>query len=503
MAFLLATVARLLGAVLSLLWTRWLLAAMSPALYGIFITYQALFLFGAMGDLGLGGSVGIEATRLIGARRINDLRQYLAPARTAFVILAFTLAGLFALASPWLAPLLGLTRTVHGSLFLLFAVGGFMLGVTVLANFTTALSNACRNLTWPIIPNLVGAQLAMALHVFIARARGPLWLQLVPYAGAAVLAMLLPWVFTRISDPTLSELQFGRLSWRNARRLFSQSLWVYLWSFGFVVYMTTDRLVINRFFGPEVAANYYVNYKPAELAVFLLITLTFVTVTKVVQWHCSPEGRDRITAAEAALKLQRISAFLGIAAGLIYLALNDLFVRLWLGPDHTVPLVLQGLFAANLAVTVSGDPGTRVAGQISAYGTKFAGVMVVFTALINLVLSILSARMGVISGVAAATLAAQAFFGATTGYFVARELSVSPNQWIFRSTILPLLMLGAGYLLRAHVATYTALTAGVGTAVLGAFLLANALFLGVDRKLLKEEWSIVTSMMKREVANAT
>lgn len=496
MAFLLATATRLISSALALLWTRWLLQTMGDKTYGLFISFQALVSIGTMGDLGLGWTVGIETNRLLGARRLDELRSFLAEARTVFLILAAAVGGGFALTAPWLAPALGFGGMNATSTWLLFAVGAVMISGTVLGSFSAGLSNACQNLTWPPLPTLLVTQAALAMHLCLARAGAVLWLQLLPYAMAGLVMMVLPWIFVRISNPEFSALAPVRIKLATARRLFSQSFWVYLWSFGFLVYTTTDRLVINRYFGPEFASLYYLNYKPAELAMFLLVTLTFVSLTKIIQWHFAPGSEDKTKAREAAVKLQRVEAFLGVTAGLIYLAFNDLFIQFWLGGGHGVALLLQALFAANLAVTVSGDAGTKVAGQISARGTVFAGAMVALTAVMNLVLSVWAARAGYFSGIAAATLFAQLFFGVTTGYFTARELGLSKTRWIFRASVLPMVVISMGYLVRSNFTTET--VSGTLYLILALFgmVLTLGLILGINRQLLREEWSILRAMVK-------
>jgi len=470
---------------------------MGPQLYGLFISFQALISLGTLGDLGLGGSVNIEANRMLGARKFDDLRNFLRAAQTVFFILALAIAVSITVLAPCLSRTLGFTDKLGNTALPLFFVGAFIVGVTILANFTSGLSNACSNLTWPILPNLLALQVALAMHLCLAKAGSALWIQFLPYACLAIVTLILPWLFTKYSHPELAGFGLIRVGWSTAWRLISQSFWVYLWTFGFLVYTTTDRLVINRFFGPEQTSRYYLNYKPCELAVFTLAGLTFFSLNKIIQWYWSPDLPEQRRAVNETLRLQNVSIFLASLVSLAYLAFNDIFIYLWLGPGNGVALALQAVFAANLAVTISGDTGTKIAGQISQRGTVFAGLMVATTGLINLLLSLLAAKAGLILGIAAATLVAQAFFGITTGCFTASHLGVSKIAWVIKTTALPTILLGVAFLVRSYLIPVTWFDGLLLSLAFFALLLGVAFLLRIDRGIFIEEWRIFRSMVRR------
>ena len=66
LAFLLQIGCRVLGALLSLMWIRLLLASMGATLNGLWLTFQSLASMGGLGDLGMGGVVNIQTSRLLG-----------------------------------------------------------------------------------------------------------------------------------------------------------------------------------------------------------------------------------------------------------------------------------------------------------------------------------------------------------------------------------------------------------------------------------------------------
>ncbi len=471
---------------------------MGASLYGSFISFQALASLGSMGDLGLGGAVGIETNRLLGARKLDELKGFLSLARSVFIVLSICATLIFAALAPWAPGWLGFREVAGGgSATLLFLVGALSIGVTILGSYTAALSYACGNLTWPVLPSLFMAQASLGIHWWLASVGAPLWLQFLPYLGAAIGSFLLPSFYQRISHPELAGILPLHFAWVAARGILARSFWVYLWSLGSLVYTMTDRLVINRFFGPEETARYYLNYKPSELAVFTLATLTFVSLIKILQWNASPDAADRQQAIAQTLRLQKVQIFLGVAASLAYLGLNDLFIRVWLGPGHEISFVLQGLFAANLAVTVCGDAGTKIAGQITARGTVLAGIAVGSTALINLVFSWVAAMLGFIPGIALATLMAQSFFTIFTGCFAARALGLSRAVWVLKGWALPVAALATGFLLRWQFQPQS--VPGV-LLVGGAYLIITGIvgiLVGINRELVMDELRIVRSMLGR------
>jgi hypothetical protein len=122
--------------------------------------------------------------------------------------------------------------------------------------------------------------------------------------------------------------------------------------------------------------------------------------------------------------------------------------------------------------------------------------MVATGGVINLLLSILSAQAGFILGIAGATVVAQLFFGVTTGCFTARQLGLSQTVWVLRTTALPVAVMLLGFLLRIYLKPET-LSAGVFLA--GGFILlliVVAFCLGIDRKMVSEEWQILRSMVR-------
>src|SRR5882724_5648665 len=124
LAFILQFSVRLSASVLGFFWIRLLVGAMGTALYGQYLAFQKIVTLGGLGDLGMGGVVGIRTSRLLGQEKQEELLKFLSAARAAFLILAILAGGTMLALSPWLPQLLHFEPVIGtGSLPWLFAVG--------------------------------------------------------------------------------------------------------------------------------------------------------------------------------------------------------------------------------------------------------------------------------------------------------------------------------------------------------------------------------------------
>src|SRR3569833_2862599 len=60
----------------SFFWTKLILRAMGDRLNGLFIAYQTVVTLGGLGDLGLGGAVGLWAGQALGRRVVVGLCSF-------------------------------------------------------------------------------------------------------------------------------------------------------------------------------------------------------------------------------------------------------------------------------------------------------------------------------------------------------------------------------------------------------------------------------------------
>lgn len=443
MAFALRIVSMGLGSLLSLLWMRLLLHAMGDPLLGLFQNFQAVTRLGGLGDLGITGALALTVGTMLGRQDEAGLRALLASARPLFLLLAGALTVVFLSLSPWLPGWLSFEGVRgSGSMTALFMYGGGSLFVLIVSGYFASLNYANGTVTWPILPSVFILQfIAPFFHWRLALLHMPLWVQMAPYLGCAGLMAIFSWAMLKWSHPWLGNLTPMRCDLHEWKILAGASGWIYLISVATAIYMATDQLVIGAAFGTAAVPRYRFNYKACELAVMLIVTAAFVSFPKITQWIASPDEKDR---QRLLVELHRLSIFevvLGCGAALGYIALNNLFIHVWLNDTtytHQAPLAWQFAFACNLAVTVGGNAGILLSTRAGDKGLKLAGLSAAFTGLLNLGLSILSVKLGSITGVAVATVLAQSISSIYLGTVTCRYLGISAVHWTARCWLIPL-----------------------------------------------------------------
>ena len=346
-------------------------------------------------------------------------------------------------------------------------------------------------------PAFIATQLALAAHWLLARGGGDLWMQTVPYLAASGVTLALTWMYVRWSHPPLAELRPLRLNRRLIGGLVEKSFWAYLVSLGNLIFVTTDRLLINGGFGPGEVPRYQLNYKFCELVLFVIVTASFVSMPKITQWLAAPGAETRARAVREAQRLNRFQTLVGVAAALAYLLLNDLFMRLWVGETMRAPVAWQAAFAGTLAVTAGGDAAIQMTGRLSDRGLRLAGLAVGLTGLLNLGLSIASMKAGSITGIAAATVLAQTVLSLTLSRFVCGQLGLNWWRWALQSCLLPLAAIGLGAAARARWAPDSWANATVLAAIFSVILFAVARGSGFDLAFVHEELRQLRQIFRR------
>src|SRR5258705_2851210 len=341
-AYVLQMITRVGHALLSFLWTPLLIGAMGKARYGTFLSFQSVATLGGLGDLGMGGAINIETSRLLGKNEIPALQRFLSVARAAFAGMAIVVVILFAGLAPWLPQWLHFQAPAGiGSMRLLFMIGGIAAGCMIINSYITNVNYGAVTLTWPIIPTFIAVQLSLLAHWLIASAALPLWIQYIPYLGAIALQIVFAWVFLHRSHPELSAVFSMTFDRKVMAGIIGKSFWVYLYCIGGTISTLTDRLIINAGFGNTQVPPYQLNIKLCELALFVIGTASLVSTPKIAVWVASADPEVRQRGVAETLRLNRFQTFLGCAAVLVYLAINDAFMRWWLGAEYQVPLAWQ------------------------------------------------------------------------------------------------------------------------------------------------------------------
>ena len=488
---------RVLTSVFSLVWTPLLLGSMGRALNGAFLSFQSLASLGGLGDLGMGGMVSIQTSRLLGQGNESELRLFLARVRALFLLLALVSPLVFLAVSPHLFETLKFENVSGvGSLPLLAAVGAVAVGLLILNSYITNLNYGCSNITWPIVPGFVALQLGFLGHWLLARQHCALWAQYAPYVLSGLLVQWTGWWFIRSSHPALATVRPLAFEGKQFLSLAGKSFWVYLYCVAAGLNMTVDRLLINLGFGPAMVPPYQYNYRLCELAMFVVVSASLASMPKITQWLASPDAGLRERARHESERLNKFQTFLGCAAVLVYLAVNDWFIGFWLGKDLQVPLVWQVAFAAILAVSAAGYAGVDLAARCCDQGLRVGGITMLLAALLNLGLSWVAMRRGSVLGIAAATVIAQSATVLFLGWFACRKIKMSWWRLSLRNWLLGLAMVAAGWGMRQLLPMDDVWAILMQVVANLALLWVAARIVGIGREDLRQEIAICRAMLR-------
>ena len=495
LAFLLQIWCRVLTALCSLVWIPLLLGSMGKALNGLWLSFQSIASMGGLGDLGMGGLVNIQTSRMLGQGKEAELRKFLAAARGFFGIVALAAAGIFLAVSPSLLRWQKFEDFPQASpLAGLYLIGAVAIGLVILNSYITNLNYGCGNIVWPVLPGFILLQLGFLAHWLIARQGLPLWVQCTPYAGAALLTHTLNWWWIRLSHPPLGTLRPVTVDWRQFLSLAGKSFWVYLYCLGAGVTTTISGVLITARFGPDLLPTYRYNGKLCELATFVLASASLVSLPKITQWLASPEPATRQRALREAQRLNQFQTLLGCSAALVYLGLNDWFIGVWLGQSLQAPLSWQAAFAANLAITGAGQLGFDLAARCCDQGMRVGGITVALTSLLNLGLSLVAMKFGSVFSIALAGVISVSAAHLGLGWYSCRQITMSWWRLSLRNWLLALAVTALAVTMRILLPVHSAFAAAVNMVVFLATTLAVAFLIGIRMNDLREEFAILRGM---------
>jgi O-antigen/teichoic acid export membrane protein len=487
----------------SFVWTPLLLGSMGAGLTGLFLNFQKWASLGSLGDLGMGGMVNMRASRLLGQDKADELKNFLAAARGIFLVMAVMAAAVFWSVSPGLFRLLKFDGDPQtGALPVLALVGGAAIALVVLNSYIVNLNYGCGNVVWPVVPTFVILQLAVLGHWLLARQHAVLWAQYLPYVCAAGLVQAMGWLYVKKSHPALGTLRPVQFNRRQFFDLFGGSFWIYLGSIGSGIWVTTDLFLITARFGAQTVPAYLYNQKLCELAAFVATSAGIASTPKITQWLASPETAARLRGLQELTRLGKFQTFLGCCAALVYLSVNDWFMRIWLGNNFQVPLLWQSAFATSLAVIGTSYAATEMVPRCCDGGIRVAGITSLLSALLNLGLSLvameLSPVVGMnnsIFGIALATVIAQSSLVLYLGRFTARQLKISWWQLHVKNWLLALGTVAFGIFVRVAVPPGGAMHVVLLVVIQLAAFLMIARVVGISLDDLRQEKEIFLTML--------
>ena len=368
------------------------------------------------------------------------------------------------------------------------------------------LNYACGNVTWPVVPTFILLQFGFLFQWLLARQHLPLWVQYLPSIPIALAGLWLYKYYISKSHPPLAKLLPLKFEWSTAVALTESCFWVYLCGLGNAIYRNTDGLVINAGFPAGTLPGYEYNYKFCDIVVFLALTASFVSLPKITQWMASSDARDQARVRTEMQRLNQFQTLLGCGAALAYLAVNDVFMKIWWAHNSVrvqpATLALQTAFALNMAITASGDVGIQMSMRAGKNGLRVAGMMIGLTGLLNVALSIVAMEMGSLLGIAMATVLAQSLLVVGAGCYTCRHLKIPWLPWMLKGWLVPF----AGVLLAAwlrprlpfYSPEHTLLVSHV-TLLLAAYSaawLAAAWALGITPAFIRDELALIRTFFR-------
>lgn len=455
-AFLLRLAVMFPSMLLSLWWARALVHVMGANNYGLFMAFQGVMSLVGLGDMGIGGALLVRTSRLLAHKQTAELHQLHSTARALFLGLASFGLILVLVFSPWLPDLFRLIQTpASGSLSTLFIIGGFYAFFGLLTGYYTTTLYAVGTVSWTVLPPILVFHLGSAFQLLCALFHGPLWLQMVPSLVLTVGCLFLYRRMVRMSHPDLTGPLPLKFDPACARILLHSSFWAYLFSISSCIYIATDRLMVNAGFGASQLTPYLLNYKLCDIALALIINIGFVVMPNVIAGILSPEPDRKKEGIEKAEKVRRVQTFLGCAASIFYLVVNDVFVRWWFGANAAVSLDLQLAFAFTLLLTAASESAIQLWGRLNEAGLQKAAIAAIVSAIINLELSYVAMSIGWIAGIAWATWIARGIFALLAIRAVCGEFQISPRGWLGNVFLVPSIMLVSSFLLIRWISPHT------------------------------------------------
>ncbi|MGH8101033.1 MAG: hypothetical protein ACREIW_07030, partial [Chthoniobacterales bacterium] len=331
-------------------------------------------------------------------------------------------------------------------------------------------------------------------------------LQYTPYVLAMVLSHATGWWYLKSSHSALATALPMRFNWKQFADLAENSFWVYLDIVGTGIWVATDAFLITARFGPEIIPAYKYNFKLCELALFVLNSACLAALPKIALWLASPERATQQRGIREILRLNKFQTFLGCCAALVYLMINDAFMRFWMrGQNLEVPLLWQIAFAGVLAITGPGSTPNYVALRCSDRGIRVTGVVALLCALLNFGLSFLSMELSPvlgmkfsIFGIALATLIAASVKFLYLGRFCAQELGISAWTLIIKNWLLALGVVFFAVLVRCTLPQTGAINIALLVLIQLLAFLAIARAAGLGWSDLQEEKRILAAMFRAE-----
>jgi len=336
-----------LGALASFAAVPLVLRYLGAERYGIWSTVMSLAAWATLSDMGIGYGLRCKLTEALARGDEAGAGAYVSSAYTALGVLALAAFALFLPASAHL-DWQRLFNTTHADAARLrsFAVlSAFFVLAGMWSGLVNQVLNALQRSSVVVFGQMLSNLLCLAFVWALLRTEGPSLPRMAAAYGAALLASnlgLSAWCYGR----RRALAPRARIAPARLRALVRLGLQFLVLELGYMMTVSTDKILITQLFGPEAVAPYDLVFK-----LFSVVTLAHALTTMPL-WSSYGDAYHRGDHGwiHAALRGQR-RLFALLACGIVLLALVARpLIACWVGAAIAVPPGLVAGMAVFIAV---------------------------------------------------------------------------------------------------------------------------------------------------------
>lgn len=370
--------------------------------FGVWSTLLTVMSWIVFFDLGVGNGLRNKVAEALAKNDKSEAANYIASGYSLIGLVALMLGALVTVASffvPWqivfntqAVPEAGLRLTVQIAAF--FVVLNFWLGLI------GALLGAMQKTSLTALGQLISNVLALMLVFVLIKTTDASMSSLAFAYGISLVvtnALLSLWFYR--SHPELRpKLSLNR---QHVQPLLSVGMQFFTIQLAVLVIFTTDKMLITQLFGPQYVAQYEVVFK-----LFNVITFCHSLISAPL-WSAYTDAYHRSDIEWIKRMLRKQMGIFGIVILLVVamVILAKPFLKLWLGNDMDVPLLLLISMGLLVLTSIWNNIYGVILGGIGK--VRLGAIYTVFTALLNIPLScFIAMKLGLgVAGIVLGTLA--------------------------------------------------------------------------------------------------
>jgi O-antigen/teichoic acid export membrane protein len=374
--------------------------------YGIWLTIYSLVAWINTFDIGLSNGLRNKLAIAIAHDETDAAVGYISTTYLLLAVIAAATLGIFFIAGSYISwnELLKVPDSIDYSIWSLIAVTlSFLCGQFILQPINSVLTALHQPFKAALIA-FGGQLLTLVLTVILIHYSAPnLFLLVVVIAGAPVVSLLLSSVYFFCTDLKAYCPRWSYIDLKSARSLLNLSGAFFLIQIGALVLYETDNIIITSTLGPADVTVFNIAFK-----YFSLLTIAFLIIL-TPYWSAFTEAyakNDLEWMAASIAKLKKLWLVFSALAVVFCLGAN-VFYRLWIGGNITVPVLLS----VTMAVYVMAQNWTVIyAYMLNGTGKlRIQLILVIGTGIINIPLSIILIKQIGIAGTTAANILVMVF----------------------------------------------------------------------------------------------